>query len=291
MRMPLAALIAIVAAPSLALAQDRRPPPPPPPPAFAVVPRVTFFNGSLSGNVSADEASFPAPILDGTSIRFDSDLDLDDSDPVWLVEITGSTLAGGRSYEHVSVSWLEARFEGSSTFGSTETFNGRTFPAGTEVESEFRYRSFGADFTVVGGDAMGFENAQGTFYLGARYADIHVELEGGGAETDERLRLLYLGGGFRGEGQWGPWLSGILQGGVYFSTGGIWDYDGREEWGGVIFEGQAGVGASFGVLHVEAGWRIVTNSSYAEVDESDKFEDNEYSIQLDGPYFSATLRF
>ena len=290
MKFALPALVALLAVPSIAAAQD--PPPEPDIPALVVVPRFTVLFADVGGRVECDEASFPAPILDGSSVHFDSDLDLDDSVPTWIAEIAAFKRAGGRYSEVFSVSWQESSYEGSATFNSTETFNGRTFTAGSLVESKVRYRSWGADFTVTEGETP-FENTWAAFRLGARYADFHVQMESAGQETDERLRLLYLGGGFKGEGQWGGWLTGVLQASVYFSFGGYddpWDLE-YQEWGGVIFEGLAGVSATLSVLHLEGGWRYLSNSSYAKTDSSDKFEDNDFSLELSGPYLSATFRF
>lgn len=285
------ALIAFLANPSLAFAQDPVPESEPPP-ALVVVPRLTLFNADIRGRVRADEGTGPPAILDGTSVNFASDLDLDDSDPVWVFEIAAFHRGEGRCLERASLSYLDASYEGSSTLDSAEAFNGWTFPAGTQVESKCRYRSWGADFAIVDGDSP-FEDTSGSILMGMRYTDLRVLVEGGGQGTDERLRLFYLGVGARGESRWGGWLSAILQGVVYFSMGGFNDgFDLEfENWGGILFEGMAGVSGSIGPLHLEAGWRLISNTSYSQVDTSDKFEENDFSILLSGPYFSATLRF
>lgn len=292
MRFELPALLALLAVPSIASAQDPPPPPEQDIPATIVVPRFTVIYAAVGGRIESDEASFPAPILEGSSVRFDSDLDVDDSMPSWIAEIVAYRREGGRYSELASVSWLESSYEGSATFGSTETFNGRTFAAGTLVDSKVQYRSWGADFTVTEGETP-LENTWAAFTLGARYADFRVQLESAAGETDERLRLLYIGGGFRGETRWGDWLTGLIKASVYFSFGGYddpWDLE-YQEWGGVIFEGQVGASVTLGVLNIEGGWRYITNSSYSQVDSSDKFEDNDFSLELSGPYASVTFRF
>lgn len=283
------ALVPLVAFPSIALAQD---PAPEPEAVLMVVPRLTAFSPSVRGRVRADEATFPAPILDGSSVDFHSDLDLDDSDPLLILEIAAFHRGEGRYLEMASVSWLDAEFEGSSTFGSAEDFNGRTFPAGTSVKSKVRYRSYGADFTVAESEGV-IANTSGSMLIGLRYTDLRVSLEGGGIQSDERLRLFWLGLGFRGETRWGSWLTGILQAAVYFTYGDIEDwYDFTyEEWGGALFEGMAGLGGSIGPVQLEAGWRLISSSSYATVDDGENFEDNDFTLQLGGPYFSATVRF
>ena len=294
MRMALAGLIATLALPSAAFAQQ--PPPPvdadPQPPAWVVVPRATVIFAAVDGRVEADEASFPAPILNGTSVHFDSDLNLDDADPAWLAEIVAYKRAGGLYLEQGSISWLEASYEGSARLDQAEIFNGRTFAAGTAVESKVRYRAWGADYAVFSSPTI-FPNTSGSFHLGVRYADIRVEMDGGGQDTDERLRLLHFGGGLRGETRVGEWFSGVLKGSVYFSAGGFddwWDLE-AEEWGGIIFEGLAGVTATAGPLRFEGGWRYLSNSSYDDHDSTEKFEENDYLIELSGPYVSLTFRF
>ena len=292
MKFGIPALLAFLAVPSIASAQDPPPPPEQDIPATVVVPRFTAFFAAVGGRIEADEASFPAPILDGSSVHFDSDLDVDDSVPTWIAEIVAYRREGGRYSEWLSVSWLESSYEGSTTFDSTETFNGRTFAAGSVVDSKLHYRSWGVDYTVTEGETP-LENTWAAFTLGARYTDFRVQLESAAGETDERLRLLYLGGGFRGETHWGGWLSGVIKASVYFSFGGYddpWDLE-YQEWGGVIFEGQAGVNVTLGVLNLEGGWRYLSNSSYAHTDSSDKFEDNDFLLELSGPYASVTFRF
>jgi hypothetical protein len=288
MKIALPVLLATFALPSLAHAQDSRPNPEAP--ALVVVPRVTAFAATVRGRVRADEGSFPSPISDGTSVNFESDLDLDDSDPVWILEIAAFQRGEGFYLERASISYLEASYDGRSTLDSTEVFNARTFPAGTAVDSKVRYRSWGADFAVVEGEPL-FENTSGSMLLGARYTDLRVSMEGGGQQTDERLRLFWLGVGFRGETRWGGWLSGILQASVYFTYGAIEDWFDLKEWGGVLFEGMAGVSGTLGPVQLEAGLRLISSSMYSTVDTSDKFEDNDFLLQLGGPYFSATLRF
>ena len=294
MKIALPALVAALVAPSVVFAQDppRAPAPGPDAPATVVVPRFTVLFADVSGRVESDEASFPAPILQGTSIHYDSDLNVDDGVPAWIAEIVAFRRLGDRYDELGSLSWLEANYNGSSTFDETQFFNGRTFTAGTQVESKVRYRSWGIDYAVVSGD-MPMQNTSGSFRLGARYTDLRIQMEGGGQETDERLRLFYFGGGLRGEAHWGGWLTGLIQGSVYFSFGGYddyWDLE-YEEWGGTIFEGNVGVSASLGTLLLEGGWRYLSNSSYSKTDSTEKFEDNDFTLELSGPYASVSIRF
>jgi hypothetical protein len=294
MRMALAGLIATLVFASAASAQQ--PPPPveadPNPPAWVVVPRATAIFATVDGKVESDEASFPAPILDGTSVRFDSDLNLDDEDPVWLAEIVAFQRIGGLYLEQGSLSWLEASYEGAATLDQAEIFNGRTFGAGTTVESKVHYRSWGADYAVFTSPTI-FPNTSGSFLLGARYTDLRVQMEGAGGETDERVRLFYFGGGLRGETRVANAFTGVLQGAVYFSGGGFddWGDEESEEWGGVIFEGLAGVTVTAGPIRAEGGWRYLSNSSYSDHDSTDKFEENDFLFELNGPYFSLTFRF
>lgn len=301
MNVALPALLTLAVS-SIAFAQEKAPEPEPRTlkgseatpsgPALVVVPRLSVFSADVRGRVRADEASAPAPILDGTSVNFESDLDLDDADPVWILEIAAFHRGEGRYLERASLSYLDASYEGSATLDSTEDFNGRTFPAGTAVDSKFRYRAWGADFAIVDGETL-FENTSASFLMGLRYTDLRIEMDGGGQETDERLRLFWIGLGFRGERSFGPRFSGVLQAAVYFSFGGYEDvFDLQfEEWGGAMFEGMAGMSASFGPVQLEAGWRLISQSTYSQVDTTDKFEDNDFSLQLGGPWFSATLRF
>lgn len=287
----MSAALAIVIAAFAAPAQDR-PPEDPSPPALVIVPRISVFFADVRGRIRADEGTFPSPILDGSSIRMASDLELDDSDPIGIFEIAAFHRAEGRHVGLGSISYLQASYEGTSTFNSTETFNGRTFSAGATVRSEYRYRSFGADFAVVDAWPGLIEDASGAVIVGARYTDLRVSLEGGGGETDERIRLFWIGAGFRGESRVGP-FSAVLQAAGYVSVGnrGGW-YDFRyEEWGGFLFEGTAAVTGTFGPAHLEAGWRLISSSAYATVDDGENFEDNDFSFQLGGPYLSATLRF
>ena len=85
----------------------------------------------------------------------------------------------------------------------------------------------------------------------------------------------------------------MIQASGYFTFGGYndpWSQQ-AEEFGGTIFEGQAGLSGSLGPLLLEGGWRYLSQSSYAKLDSSDKFEDNDFLIELSGPYFSVSLRF
>jgi len=290
MQVALPALLVLLLS-SIASAQDKKAPEPEPP-ALVVVPRLTLFAADVRGRVRADEGSAPAPILDGTSVDFESDLDLDDSDPVWILEIAAFQRGEGRYLERASLSYLDASYEGSATLDSAEAFNGRTFAAGTAVESKCRYRAWGADFAVVDGETL-FEDTSASFLMGVRYTDLRIKLDGGGQDTDERLRLFWMGVGFRGERTFGPTFSGVLQAAVYFSFGRFEDwFDLRfEEWGGAMFEGMAGMSGSIGPVQLEAGWRLISQASYSHVDTSDKFEDNDFTLQLGGPWLSATVRF
>lgn len=281
--------ILLLAAPASALAQESDEPGH----ALGVVPRISFWRPSLGGDAEADEATGLGPIIDGNRLEFDGDLGLDPSSTSVLLEVAVLERNGRRFFERLTLSFLSAEFDGEEMPASSTVFNGRTFPAGNPLRSEWNYGSIGIDGAVYEDSFADEAPVAGSVLVGVRYTDVRLQLESGGEETDERVRLAWLGAGLRVESSLQRRVGLVAQGMIFFSGGTESDFWGFEveSWDGVLFEGHAGVRASMGRVAFEGGFRLVAQSVNVTVDDEKNFEETDFSFAMSGPYLSATVRF
>lgn len=280
-------LLAAAAAPACAQDDDG------PDHAVGVVPRLSFWRPALNGDAEADEGTWPGPILDGDGLDLDGDLGLDLTSTALLLETAVLERHGRRYFERFTVSYLQAEFDGEATTASTVAFNGRFFGAGTSLDSKFAYSSFGMDGAVYEDAFDSDDQVAGAVLVGLRYNSLRLRLEGGGQETDESVRLLWLGAGLRVESSLQRRFGLVAQGMIFFSSGAesdFWDVE-IESWDGVLFEGNIGLRASMGRVAVEGGLRLVSEAVNVTVDDEKNFEENDFAFALSGPYLSVTVRF
>ncbi|MBI4563691.1 MAG: hypothetical protein HY716_03230 [Planctomycetes bacterium] len=283
----------LLAASAQTVASAQEDEPPPPERVIGVVPRLTAFFGRLSGRLEADEATGFDPILDGSSYSLDSDLGVDDDKLIWMFEAGLIERRRDLYVERTTLSFWKAGVRGTRLLDEPVVYNGRTFPAGRTLETDWSAWSTGLDFTVYDDHVAGNFPVHGAFVLGLRYTEVKARLADGTQSTDERVRLLWPGLGFRFESSLTPEISLAGGGMLFFSLGEEIDPFGFqvEEWSGLLGEGSIGLRVSLGPVVAEAGMRAISSRIRVVVDDPKNFENNKFSFLWGGPYLSATIRF
>lgn len=257
-----------------------------------LAPRFSVWQPNLNGKFDADEGF--APAIDGTNLSLDHDLDIDDETafPIFEFGFTEVFRYGDHEteLERITVSFWANEWEGDVRLDSTEVFNQRFYPAGTDVHTRFRVGVFGLDSLVL---AAGIPeaNVDGGFTVGMRIIDVKAALTSTTEDASERTRLLYFGCGFRGEWHPAPWMVASAWGSVYFSFGEIDDIFQFEDWSGVDLEGGVSAGYDFGFVRLEVGLRFIANAFNVFRDDPESVEENDFSFLAGGPFVSASIRF
>ena len=159
------------------------------------------------------------------------------------------------------------------------------------MDSRFRVGVLGLDSLVFAAGIPG-SNIDGGFTLGLRIIDVKGAMDGA-ADHAERTRLLYLGGGFRGEWHPAPFLYGAAWASIYFSYGDIADevIVDFETWGAIDVEGAVSLGMEWGPMRAEIGLRFISNAFDIARDDSSASEETEFSFFAGGPYLQFSFRF
>ncbi|MBI2932941.1 MAG: hypothetical protein HYY16_14955 [Planctomycetes bacterium] len=265
---------------------------------WGIEPRASAWRPDLNGRFNADQATGLGPMIDGTTLKLDADLDIDDEDTFGYYEL-GFTEVLRRGEQQVTLDRLTLSFwthqwTGDATLDDPELFDGVLFGAGETVDTEFRVWSFGLDGVPVVAETNIENGAVITgLTIGFRVIDVQVELSAPGRDPDERTRLFYVGAGFRSEWKPSPNVFLAASGGLYFSLGSLhddWEWV-FENWAGVAAEGALSFGIDVSHLRLEAGLRFASNAFEIERERSDSREDNDFSYFAGGPFLQAGIRW
>jgi hypothetical protein len=217
-----------------------------------------YWFTDLEGSAKIDNG------VDGTRFDFEDDLDLDAEG---LPELRVSLGLGNARFR---LAYATATFEGDGTLSQTIVFEGRTFTAGTRVESEFElhYARFAWIWTPT--IIPGVLRAGPMFELKGFLAD--VSLESPGVREAAEVPLVLPTIGVATDVSVGPVqvfgeVSGLPAG----------DY-------GYLVDGEAGVRVMpLPLLALSAGYRIF---------DARAGDDDDYArLRLTGPFVNLALRF
>lgn len=283
-----------------ALAEAQTPPPPAPDgePSegrnfIYVAPRLSMWVANMNGKIEADEGWTLDTLIDGSTVSFDEELMIDDTEAVPRFEflLMEQDEFGGltRTRELMRAVFMYTRYEGDTTLDDPEVFNGRLYPAGTYVESGFRFWMAGVDFSAI--DRHDPEGFSGDVFFGARVWDVTLSMKAGGQRNDEELRLLLLGVGLAARWQFGPIFSIEARNGGYVS---LWSEDSFfevEDGAGAYYEGEIAMNATFPHVRTRVGLAMLAGAATLEREDSNSAEDDDWAFFMGGPFIDVSVYF
>ncbi len=267
---------------------------------WGIEPRVAAWFPNPSGSFSATQARNFGPIVDGSDLDFDDDLDLEDDDLVGYFELGFSQVFKvGSERATVDRFWISTwahSWHGESTPGGTVTFDGDTFAAGLPLRSKLSIVDVGFDGVPI--YATEFDGRfVGSMTAGIRYIHVEMRLSNAVESAEDHIDLVYAGIGFRLEWRMVGPLFVAANTSVYFSLG-AWSDDEsagthwtETAWAGIATEGCASVGVDIWHVRIETGFRWATNAFDVEQESQDSFADDEVNYFVGGPFLQASVRW
>ena len=232
--------------------------------AFEIGARGYYWWPEFSGDIRVDKDG-----VTGTNINVEDELGVgDESYP--SVEVFA-----GIGKHHISLMYTKADYSGEKNLSRTIDFMGKTYTAGTFVQSDLEFTMLDLEYQY---DLLDLENVLAGFSLGVigkiKYLEGEARLRGGGYDESETFRAPIP---MVGLGVHVGILADILE--VRAKATGI-GYSGNK-----FYEGLADVSLTpFPFLDIHGGYRIIK----LEVDDiSDVYSD----IEFKGPYAGLTISF
>jgi hypothetical protein len=299
MRRP-AALLALLAAlaPALPLAAQVtvRPADDEPEGGFAIGPSFRTFFATLEGKGYSDH-----DFVDGTTMRFGGDLDLDKMEPLYEIGLVGGwwdALTPDSQFRYgFEVRYMGGHYTEKTQLGSPAIFDGSFFAAGESVKSTFDF-----DLTYILSNASwqwGNDDkfAQVGGFLGFAILGAKLKMEGDSSSGTASQSTGLIGGGVRFTLAPCSWFDIGGEAGAY---GGYFSYDYYydeyyEESSWLVDLSIHASVRPWKYAAIEAGYRFLEADLYvnSEADHYDHIhQDREYlHWTLQGPFVGATIRF
>jgi outer membrane protein len=231
--------------------------------AFEVGARGYYWFSTLDGNVAVDDAG-----IQGTTIDFDNDLDIDDESYPCVEAFVGL------GDHHLSLTYTEIDYSGENRLTREITFGGETYSIGADVDSSIQYSMIDLHYQY---DILDLENILAGFSLGAvaqvKYLDGDISLKTTGIDEQEDFTLpipmvgvnLHVG-----------ILAGILEGRLRGTAIG---YSGN-----AIYEVMADISFTpFPFIDIHGGYKTFV----IDIDEDDVV----FDYDMSGPYVAVTVGF
>ncbi|MDA8124255.1 MAG: hypothetical protein M0009_03590 [Deltaproteobacteria bacterium] len=181
---------------------------------------------------------------------------------------------GGLGKHRVTLGYTPINYSGSTTLSSAVNFGGKTFAAGTNVDTDLKLQMVDLEYQYT---FLDMENLLAGFSLGAigqiKYIDGEAKLNGGGTTADQTARVPLP---MLGMGAHIGLLAGILE--ARAKVTGI-GYSGN-----YIYEALADISYTpFPFLDINAGYKHIG----LKIDKSDFY----LNTQFTGPYVGLTVSF
>jgi hypothetical protein len=233
--------------------------------AFEIGARALYWFPSFKTDMRADSAG-----LSGTS------LDLKDNLGVGNEGIPTFEAFGGLGRHHLSLAYTPIKYSGSTTLAAPVTFNGKTFAAGANVNTDLKLRMLDLEYRFT---LLDMENILAGFSVDAigqiKYIDGEAKMEAPAAATEAdftvRAPIPMIGVGAHV-----GLLAGILEArakltGISYS-------------GNYLYEALADLSLTpFPFLDIHAGYKVIR----LKIDRNDVFLDSQFA----GPYVGLTVSF
>ena len=231
--------------------------------AFEIGARAMYWFPAFKADMKADDAG-----VVGTEVSAKDTLG------VGYKAIPTVEVFGGLGKHRVTLGYTPMNYSGSTTLSSAVTFDGKTFAAGTNVETDLKLRMIDLEYQYT---FLDMENLLAGFSLGAigqiKYIEGEAKLSGGGksAEQTARVPLPMVGlGAHIGI------LAGILEARAKATGMG---YSGN-----YLYEALADISFTpFPFLDLHAGYKHIG----LKIDKSDLY----LNTQFTGPYVGLTVSF